>query len=131
MVRSRSIGGDSGAKAGHPESGSRADGWTGEERSFRCQFCEGLIKGVAIITVPIGVWESLPRRSAGFAGPSRSQDRRGCKSQGNSLCINHKLHRRFLYLCASDPTAVPPPLAAAKVASTKHSSKLTRPSSIN
>jgi hypothetical protein len=31
----RSIGGDSGAKAGHPESGSRGDGWTGEERSFR------------------------------------------------------------------------------------------------
>ena len=41
----RSIGGDSGAKAGHPESGSRADGWSGEERSFRCPVLRGFDQG--------------------------------------------------------------------------------------
>src|SRR6476659_5693696 len=102
----RSIGGDSGAKAGHPESGSRADGWTGEERSFRCPVLRGFDPGrryprrrstCPIITLVSdeAFWLKVSLDEAQGLLDHRGLTDAGCiqrESQGNSLCINHKLH---------------------------------------
>ncbi len=64
---------------------------------FDAQFCEGLIKGVAIITLVSdeAFWLKVSLDEAQGLLDHRGLTDAGCiqrESQGNSLCINHKLH---------------------------------------
>src|SRR6476661_1247773 len=66
---------------------------------FDAQFCEGLIQGVAIITLVSdeAFWRKVSLDEAQGLLDHRGLTDAGCiqrESQGNSLCINHKLHLR-------------------------------------
>ena len=64
---------------------------------FDAQFCEGLIQGVAIITLVSdeAFWLKVSLDEAQGLLDHRGLTDAGCiqrESHGNSLCINHKLH---------------------------------------